>query len=138
MTSAPQDGSPAALPEETSGAADNPPHDSEDSLSQERVASELKRLHELRTGDSNQNLEEGAVAPSAEESTNPTPAQDIQGAVAPESERTREDNETYAPQRSGRLRGRLQSPDPYMLNSTIWMRHDSEASARAHGEDTQL
>ena len=55
-----------------------------------------------------------------------------QGAVAPDSERNR-DNETYAPQRSGRFRGRLQSPDPYMFSSTIWMRHDSEASARAHG-----
>ena len=54
------------------GHAENPPHDSEDSLSQEHVASELKRLHELRTGepsDSNQNLEGGAVAPGAEEST---------------------------------------------------------------------
>ena len=32
-----------------------------------------------------------------------------------------------------RFRGRLQSPDPYMFSSTIWIRHDSEASARAHG-----
>ena len=118
------------------GVAEKPPHDSEDSLSQEHVASELKRLHELRTrepSDSNQNLEEGAVAPGAGESTNPMSTQGRQGAVAPDSERNREDNETYAPQRSGRFRGRLQSPDPYMFNSTIWMRHDSEASARAHG-----
>ena len=25
-----------------------------------------------------------------------------------------------------------QSPDPYMFNSTIWVRHDHEASARVH------
>ena len=66
------------------GVADNhKPLDSEDSLSQEHVASELRRLNELRTsatlaemrvrgaGDSNQNLEEGAVAPVAEESYRP-------------------------------------------------------------------
>ena len=43
-----------------------------------------------------------------------------------------EDNESYAPQRSGRYRGRLQSPDPYMFNSTIWVRRDHEASAHMH------
>ena len=55
-----------------------------------------------------------------------------QGAVAPDSGWTWEDNEAYAPQRSGRHRGRLQSPDPYMFSSTIWVRHDHEASARMH------
>ena len=35
-----------ALPEEKAYQ----PHDSEDSLSQEHVASELRRLHELRAG----------------------------------------------------------------------------------------
>ena len=33
---------------------------------------------------------------------------------------------------TGSKKGRLQSPDPYMFNSTIWIRHDSEASACAH------
>ena len=136
---------PDALPEEMLGVAENQPLDSEDSLSQEHVASELRRFNELRIGvtpagmriggasNSNQNLEGGAVAPVAEESTNPMSTQSRQGAVAPDSERNREDNEAYAPQRSDRFRGRLQSPDPYMFSSTIWIRHDSEASARTHG-----
>ena len=40
--------SPDALREDMTGVAENYPHDSEDSLSQEHVASELRRLHELR------------------------------------------------------------------------------------------
>ena len=28
------------------------------------------------------------------------------------------------PKDQDRYRGRLQSPDPYMFNSTIWVRHD--------------
>ena len=134
-----------ALPEEMLGVAENQPFDSEDSLSQDHVASELRRLNELRTStslagmrtrvasDSNQNLEEGAVAPGAEESTDPMTTQNRQGAVAPDSEGNRENNEAYAPQRSDRFRGRLRSPDPYLFSSTIWIRHDSEASARIHG-----
>ena len=58
---------------------------------------------------------------------------DRSGAVAPDAAQHREDNEAYAPRRSDRFRGRLQTPDPYMFNSTIWIRHDPEASARAHG-----
>ena len=83
--------------------------------------------------DSNQNLEEGAVAPGAEESNDPMITPNSQGAVAPDSEGNRENNEAYAPQRSDRFRGRLRSPDPYLFSSTIWIRHDSEASARIHG-----
>ena len=101
---------------------ENQPFDSEDSLSQEHVASELRRLNELRVStslaemrarvasDSNQNLEEGAVAPGAEESTVPMTTHSRQGAVAPDSEGNREDNEAYAPQRSDRFCGRLRSP----------------------------
>ena len=133
------------MPEEMLGVAENQPFDSEDSLSQDHVASELRRLNELQTStslagmrtrvasDSNQNLEEGAVAPGAEESTDPMTTQNRQGAVAPDSEGNRENNEAYAPQRSDRFRGRLRSPDPYLFSSTIWIRHDSEASARIHG-----
>ena len=88
-------------------------------MSQEHVASELRRLNELRVStslaemrarvasDSNQNLEEGAVAPGAEESTVPMTTQSRQGAVAPDSEGNREDIEAHAPQRSDRFRGRL-------------------------------
>ena len=92
-------------------------------------------LAEMRVrvaGDSNQDSEGGAVAPVAEETTAPMTTQSRQGAVAPDSEWTWENNESYAPRRSGRYRGRLQSPDPYMFNSTIWVRHDHEASARIH------
>ena len=39
---------PDALQEEVPNLADNQPLDSEDSLSQEHVASELRRLNELR------------------------------------------------------------------------------------------
>ena len=79
------------------------------------------------------NPEGGAVAPGAEDSTNPMSSHDRSGAVAPYAAQHREDNEAYAPQRSDRFRGRIQSPDPYMFNSTIWIRHDPEASARAYG-----
>ena len=40
--------SPDALRETMTGVAENHPHDSEDSLSQEHVANEHRRLHELR------------------------------------------------------------------------------------------
>ena len=135
---------PDAAQEEVLGVADNQPLDSEDSLSQEHVASELRRLNELRvsatlaemrvrgTGDSNQNFEEGAVAPSAGEPTAPMTNQGRQGAVAPDSEWNGEENESYAAQRSGRFRGRLRSPDPYTFNSTRWIRRDAEASACVH------
>ena len=98
---------PDALPEEMLRVAENQPLDSEDSLSQEPVASELRRLNELRIGAtlagmriggasiSNQNLEGGAVAPVAEESTVPMSTQSRQGAVAPDSEWNREENEAY-------------------------------------------
>ena len=110
--------------------------DSEDSLSQERVTDELRRLTETQqpapSGAPHQSPEGGATAPVSEGATAPTSAQNRQGATAPESARDREDSGSYAPQRSGRYRGRLRSPDPYLFNSTIWIRHDSEASARAH------
>ena len=88
---------PDALQEEAQDVADAQPLDSEDSLSQEHVASELRRLAELRvsatlaemrvrvTCDSSQNPEGGAVAPIAEETADPTNAQNRQGAVAPDS-----------------------------------------------------
>ena len=112
------------------------PLDSEDSLSQERVADELRRLAEtqpLATSEApHQNLE-GGTAPVSEGATAPTSPQDRRGATAPrESAREREDSGSYAPQSSERYRGRLRSPDPYLFNTTIWIRHDSEASARAH------
>ena len=135
---------PDASQEEVQDAANAQPFDSEDSLSQEHVASELRRLEELRmsttmaemrvrvTDDQPQNSEGGAVAPGVEEAANPAPARNTQGAVAPESEWNWEDNESYAPQRSGRYQGRMMSPDPYMFNSPIWVRHDDEESVRMY------
>ena len=140
---------PDALPEDVLGVAKNQPSDSEDSLSPDHVASELRRLNEARTSasfaelrerelrarvasDPDQSQEEGAVAPGAEESTAPVITQNRQGAVAPDSDENRENNETYAPHRTERFRGRLRSPDPYLFSSTIWIRHDPEASARMH------
>ena len=98
------------------------PLDSEDPLSQEHVASELRRLAELRVsatlaemrvrvaGDSNQDPEGGAVAPVAKEATTPMTTQSRQGAVAPNSGWTWEENESHSPQRSGRYKGRLSGP----------------------------
>ena len=109
---------PDALREEVQENREIPPHDSEDSLSPERVADELRRLTETR-----------AQAASA------TPHQGSEeGATAPSSNWDWENRGPYAPHRSGRYRGRLQSPDPFMFNSTIWMNHDQEASARAHAD----
>ena len=118
---------PDALQEEAQVVADAQPLDSEDSLSQEHVANELRRLAELRAsatlaemrvrvaGDPSQDSEGGATAPIAKETTISMSARNRQGAVAPESGWNWENNESYAPQRSGRYRGRLQSPDPYMF-----------------------
>ena len=112
------------------------PLDSEDSFSQERVADELRRLTETQqpapSGAPYQSPEGGATAPVSEGATAPTSARNRQGATAPESARDREDSGSHAPQRSGRYQGKLRSPDPYLFNSTIWIRHDSGASARAH------
>ena len=84
------------------------------------------------TGNPSQNSEGGATAPVSEEATAPTSAQTRRGATAPESTRDGENSGSYAPRRSGRYRGRVQTPDPYMFNSTMWIRHDPEASARMY------
>ena len=127
---------PDTLKKEVQENKETQPLDSEDSLSQERVSDKLRRLTEIHaytTSDAPcQSCEEGAAAPVSEGATAPNSARTRQGATAPESAWDWENSGSYAPQRSGRCRGRLQSPDPYMFNSTIWIRHDSEASARAH------
>ena len=70
-------------------------------------AATLAEMRVRVAGESNQNSEEGAVAPATEEATAPMTTQNRQGAVAPDSEWNREGSEPYAPQRSGRFRGRL-------------------------------
>ena len=125
-----------ALQEEAQNGTDTQPRDSEDSLSQEQVATELVRLAEMRVraaDDLNQDSEAGANVPDVGETPIPMLVQNGQGVVTPEPEQNRdnddsatpmstqnrrganapdsewnwEDNESYAPQRSGRLRGRL-------------------------------
>ena len=98
-------------------------------MSQERVADELRRLTETQqpapSGAPHQSPEGGATAPVSEEPQ-------LQLLLKTGKEPQLRNPGSYAPQRSGRYRGRLRSPDPYLFNSTIWIRHDSEASPRAH------
>ena len=106
-----------ALREELQRSRDEfPPHDSEDSLGPEHVADELRRLV----------AEHPQIAGSA------SPREPREGATAPDA--AWENHGPYAPQRSRRHRGRPMSPDPFMFHTTIWLEHDSEASARAHEE----
>ena len=88
-----------------------PPHDFEDSLGPEHVADELQRLI--------------ARFPPAVDSV--PQHESREGATAPEA--FREDRGPYAPRRTGRHRGRLVSPDPFMFHTTICLEHDPEASA---------
>ena len=75
---------PDTVKEEVQDDREIQPHDSEDSLSQERVANELRRLTEIQahaTGDApHQSSEEGATAPISEGATAPTSAWNRQGA----------------------------------------------------------
>ena len=81
---------------------------------------------------------QGVVTPEPEQnrdnddSATSMSARNGRGAVAPDSEWNWEENESYAPQRSGRFRGRMRSPDPCMFSSTIFIRHDAEGRARMH------
>ena len=117
---------PDILPEGIQGNRETPPHDSEDSLSPECVADELMRLAETQaqsvSNAPNQSSEEGATAS--------TSTWNRQGATAPDSSWDWENRGPYAPQRSGRYRGRTQSPDPFTFSSTVWINHDPEAKAR--------
>ena len=119
---------PDILPEEVPTSRETPPHDSEDSLSPGCVADELKRLAEVQAQSTSnvphQSSEEGATASTS--TWNRTEA------VAPDSSWDWESRGPYAPQRSERHRGGTRSPDPFMFNTTVWINHDSEASARAH------
>ena len=106
-----------ALREELQRSRDEfPPDDSEDFLGPERVADELRRL----------------VAEHPQVEGSASPCEPREGAPAPDV--AWENHGPYAPQRSRRHRGRPVSPDPFMLHTTIWAEHDSEASARAHEE----
>ena len=104
-----------------------PEPDSEDSITAERVAEELRNLSETRAPMVNAHpqleTEEGANA-----------LQSTQRERAIASEDTREQAYgPYASQGARRFRGRLCSPDPFLFNTTIWMDHDPEASVR--GDD---
>ena len=91
-----------------------PPHDSEDSLGPEHVADELRRLTEAQAQMT------GSIPPRKS------------GGGATASYSTWENHDPSAPQRLRSNRGGSQTPDPHMFHSTIWLRHDQEASARTH------
>ena len=95
-----------ALRDEVQENREIPPHDSEDSLSPECVADELRRLTETRaqaaSATPHQGSEEGATAPNS--------AWNWEGAAAPNSNWDWESRGPYAPQRTGRYRGRLFLP----------------------------
>ena len=120
--------SDALCEEAQEGQGEIPLHDSEDSLGPERIADELRRLTEAQAQSASatphHGSEEGATAPNSNWTR--------EGATAPDTTWDWENRGPYAPQRSGRHRGRLQPPDPNMFRSTIWVNHDQEASARAH------
>ena len=136
---------PDASQEEGRDAANAQPFDSEDSLSQEHVASELRRLEELRVSatlagmrmraanDQPQSSEGGAVAPGAEEAVNLAYARNTQGAVAPESGWTWEDIVKLT-----HLRDQEDTEVECCLQihicsiPSIWIRHDHEESVRVH------
>ena len=93
-------------------------------MNPERVAEELNRLSGTQVPmvsvHTQPDSEEGASAPNS--------ARNREGAAAPDA---RDRNHgPYAPQRVGRYRGSLRSPDPLLFNTTIWINHDQEASAR--------
>ena len=98
---------PDTMKEEVQDNKETQPLDSEDSLSQERVADELRRLTETHTHTSRdtpcQSSEAGVAAPVSEGATAPNSAQTRQGATAPESAWDWENRGSYAPQRSGTL-----------------------------------
>ena len=119
--------------EEAQESKENAPlTDSEDSLDPERVAEELSRLSGTQVPmvsvSTHPESEEGASAPNS--------TRNWEGAAAPNSIRDR-DHGPYAPQRAGRYLGRLRSPDPFMFNTTIWINHDQEASARMHEDPVE-
>ena len=91
----------------------------EDSLDPEHVVDELRRF----------------VAEHPQVEGSASPGEPREGATAPDV--AWENHGPYAPQRSRGHRGRPVSPDPFMFHTTIWLEHDSEASARAHEEPTE-
>ena len=79
---------PDTMKEEVQDNKETQPLDSEDSLSQERVADELRRLAETHAHTISdapcQSSEEGAAAPVSEGATAPNSAGSRQGATAPD------------------------------------------------------
>ena len=111
-----------ALREELQRSRDEfPPHDSEDSLGPEHVAESMLMSSEGSSRNTHQLIEGSAP-----------PREPREGATAPDV--AWENHGPYAPQRSRRHRGQPVSPDPFMFHTTIWLEHDSEASARVHEE----
>ena len=100
-----------------------PEPDSEDSITAERVAEELYRLSDTRGP-----RVSAHGLPEAEEEATPPQTTPRERSFASEDSRE-QGYGPYASQGARRLRGRCHSPDPFMFNSTIFLEHDSEASA---------
>ena len=99
-----------------------PEPDSEESITAERVAEELRRL-----ADTQGPRVSVHTPPNAEEEANPSQTTPRERASNPEG--SREDYGPYASQRTRRMRGRHHSPDPFLFTDTVFLEHDSEASA---------
>ena len=100
-----------------------PEPDSEDSITAERVAEELHRL----AGTQGPRVS-ARTPPNAEEEANSSQTTPRERAFASEGSR----EQGYGPdasQGARRLRARHHSPDPFLFTDTIFLEHDSEASA---------
>ena len=98
-----------------------PEPDSEDSLTPERVAEAVQRLldaRESRDGEREQVDEDRELSPPHVD-----PAERV---TALETSRGQEYG-PYAPQGVRRARGRYDSPDPFLFDTTIFLQHDTDA-----------
>ena len=100
-----------------------PEPDSEDSITAERVAEELHRLAGIQRPRVSVH-----APPNAEEEANSSQTTPRERAFVREGSRE-QGYGPYASQRARRLRGRHHSPDPFLFIDTIFLEHESEASA---------
>ena len=109
-----------------------PEPDSEDSLTAERVAEMIHRL----SGIQGHGVSAHVQPETREEATPPQIAPRERASV---SEDSREPGYgRYASQGARRARGRCRSPDPFLFSDTVFLEHDSEASAARDDPMQQL
>ena len=100
-----------------------PEPDSEDSLTAKRVAEMIHRLSDIRGP-----RVSAHEPPEAEEEATPPQTAPRERAFASEDSRE-QGYGPYASQGARRAGGRYRSPDPFLFSDTIFLEHDSEASA---------